>query len=116
MSSIRVLVEAATLIDSMLPVAQKQVIAKAAKKSAQSLISDEADTSSLTSEAEEVEALEKILGQSLGSSAADLRERAEELEGSDGDRPSSDPERHRYMPEPDEGFDIDKLFGGLMDR
>jgi len=115
-SSIRVLVETATLIDSMLPIAQKQVIAKAAKNAAQSLITDEADTSSLTSEAEEVEALEKILGESLGTSAADLRERAEELEGSDGDRSSTDPERHRYIPEPDEEFDIDKLFGGLMDR
>lgn len=114
--SISTLVQAATLIDPILTASQKQIIAKATRTAVETQLESEEDASSLSSEAEEVETLEKILGQSLGSSAADLRDRAEELVERESYQSSSNPESRRYAPDSVEDFDIDMLFKGLMDR
>ncbi|MGH6636964.1 MAG: hypothetical protein ACRED0_12825 [Gammaproteobacteria bacterium] len=115
-NALRVLAEAATLIDPVLTIAQRQAFAGAAKSTIRTVIDNAGEADELNLEAGEVETLEKILGQSLGSLAANLRERANELEERHADRDSSDPEEYRYLSESVEEFDIDGLFDGLMDR
>lgn len=115
-SSLRVLAQTATLIDPILPVSQKQVIASATKTAVKTQLDEEEDASALESEADEVEILEKILGHDLSDLAADLRGRAEELEENDYYESSSNQENQKYALESVEEFDIDKLFGDLIDR
>jgi len=115
-TSISTLVQAAILSNPKLTASQKQIIVKATRTAVETQLESEEEASSLTSEAEEVETLEKILGQSLGTSAADLRERAEELEERESYQPSSNPESRRYAPDSIEDFDIDMLFKDLIDR
>lgn len=115
-TSIRELVQAATLIDPILTASQKQIIEKATMTAVKTQLDNEDDASTLASEVEEVETLEKILGQSLGTSAADLRERAEELEERETYQSSTNPESRRYVPDSVDDFDIDTLFKGLIDR
>ncbi|NNJ85375.1 MAG: hypothetical protein HKP13_10670, partial [Gammaproteobacteria bacterium] len=108
------LVEAVTLINPMLT-ADLQV--SFVQTIEYSMHIDEIDANTLFSEAQELETMEKTLGQSVISLAERLRERAFEIEEErQADPYSSDPEQHRYTPEPTEEFDIDELFAGLLDR
>ena len=115
-NSLRELAEAATLINPSLTATQQQAFVQAAKSAVRTLTDNAEEADDLNSEAGEVEKLEKILGQSLGCLATDLRIRADEIEERHRDQSSSDPEQHRYTSEPVEEFDIDGLFDGLMDR
>lgn len=115
-NSLRVLAEAATLISPSLTETQQQAFAQAAKSAVRTLIDNAREADDLNSEAGEVEELEKILGQSLGTLATDLRIRADEIEERHRDQSFSDPEQHRYSSESVEEFDIDGLFDGLVDR
>lgn len=115
-ASISELVQSATSLDKTLTSPQMQVVAEATRVAVKTQLDNEDDASTLTAEADEIETLEKILGQSLGPLAVDLRARAEELEEKESYQSSSNPEDHRYAPESVEEFDLDKLFEDLIDR
>nr|VFK20369.1 MAG: Restriction endonuclease [Candidatus Kentron sp. LFY] len=74
-SSLCSLVEAATLIKPTLTVIEQGIFMRAIESAVDALIDNETDADVLHSEAEELEALEKILGSSLNSWAEQLRER-----------------------------------------
>nr|VFK13869.1 MAG: Restriction endonuclease [Candidatus Kentron sp. LPFa] len=115
--SLRSLAKAATLIDPTLTVIEQYRFMQAIESVVDTLISDKTDTDILNSEADELQALEKILGRNVSSLAEQLRERAMEIEEEQPTvQDSSDSDRSRYSSKSTEEIDIDKLFAGLLDR